>query len=278
MYLLRKIKNRHEESSAYGSYIQPGTVLRCDGTDRKNPEQPDLSAIFVSFPYFDMGKWKPPDAPKDDSLHLPRGLFQCLYTQEVALDREGDQMFRKFKGVKADQYLRVPQLWALILESKTIITCGPSTLVDLFSEDIEFVDEDSLPANERLIHVTDPWRRVTYLPLDQCRTFLGLRQSIEKKCLTGTDCKIDECILHSGSSEEELLSNQWVELLEAERSVFIYVRISRKAPAAKPKKKEAIEGPVQNRMIEYAGISSGESSDDSSDKRNKMALIRIKKR
>jgi len=43
------------------------------------------------------------------------GLFQTSYTQENALDRDGEQMFRKFKGIKSDQYLRVPQLWAIVL-------------------------------------------------------------------------------------------------------------------------------------------------------------------
>lgn len=90
MYLLRKVQQNYEEESAYGSYIQPGTVLRCHGTDQKDRVKPDLSAMFVSCPYFDIGKWRPPDAPNDGSLHLARGLFQCLYTQEIALDRESD--------------------------------------------------------------------------------------------------------------------------------------------------------------------------------------------
>ena len=117
LYLLRKVQENYEESSAYGSYIQPGTVLRSDGTDHNHRDKPDLSAIFISFPYFDIGNWKPPESPKDGSLHLPRGLFQCAYTQETALDRDGDQVFRKFKGIKADQFLRVPQLWVLVLQS-----------------------------------------------------------------------------------------------------------------------------------------------------------------
>jgi len=73
LYLLKKVQKQYERGSAYGSYIEPGTVLRCDGTDREEREQPDLTAIFISFPYFDIGKWKPSEGPKDESLHLPQG-------------------------------------------------------------------------------------------------------------------------------------------------------------------------------------------------------------
>ncbi|OCK74777.1 hypothetical protein K432DRAFT_190061 [Lepidopterella palustris CBS 459.81] len=208
VYLLKKIQKTHEEKSAYGGFIEPGTVFRVDGVDWKDRSKPDLSAIFVSFPYFDMGKWKPPDAPNNEALHLPRGLFQSSYSQENALDRDGNQIFRKFKGIKSDQYLRVPQLWVLILQSRTIITCGPSNLPDLFDDNVRFVEEEKLAANgPSLIQVTDFLRRTTYLPVDRCKTFLGLKQSIEQQCLSDTDFTMDDCLLHAGESEEELIGN-----------------------------------------------------------------------
>jgi hypothetical protein len=276
--LLRKIQDDYEKSSAYGSYIEPGTVLRSDGTDRNRRDQPDLSAIFISFPYLDIGKWRPPGPPKDESLHLPRGLFQSSYTQETASNRDGEQMFRKFKGIKADQFLRVPQLWVLVLQSKTIITCGPSALPETFAEHVEFVDEEALLVNgPSLVQVTDFLRRVTYLPVDQCRTFLELKQSIEQQCLSDTDYGIDDCILHSSSSEGELTGSQWPDLLKAETSVFIYIRISRKA-SKKSKLTEdgplTVEAPDETRMIEYAGLSSEESGDEG----NRMALTTIRER
>lgn len=180
-------------------------------------------------------------------------------------------MLRKFKGVQPNQYLRVPQLWTLVMQSETIITCGPSTLPEMFSGNIEFIDESSFFVNERLVHVTDFLKRVTYLPVDQCRTFLQLRKSIEQQCLLGTDCSINDCILHLGNSEEELVGSLWPDLLKVQRFVFIYVRISRKEPDASPSKTNAplvIEGPSQPFLIEYKGLSSDESSNDG----DKMAL------
>ena len=235
MFLLRKVRQRHEESSAYGSFIQPGTLLRCDGTEPLHWEKPDLSAIFVCCPYFDIGEKRPASPPSNVSLHLTRGLFQFNYPQEITLDREADQIFARMKGVQSHQYLRVPQLWAMILQSETIITCGPSTLSESIGDHIELVDEESLLAMERLVHVTDFMKRVHYIPVDQCRSFLQLRQCIQQQCLSDTDCHIDNCILHTGNSDEELTASYWPDIIKAERSIFIYVRITRKAIAKEKK-------------------------------------------
>ena len=277
IYLLRKIQETHESGSAYGSYIEPGTVLRSDGTDRSHRGQPDLSATFISFPYLDVGKWRPPDPPEDESMHLPRGLFQSSYTQDNALSRDGEQMFRKFRGIKADQFLRVPQLWVLILQSKTIITCGPSTLADMFAEYIEFVEEETLLAHgPSLVQVTDFLRRVSYLPVERCRTFLSLKQSIEEQCLSDSEYRIGDCILHSGGSDEELNGNQWPDLLNA-TSVFVHVRISRKKDSSSGSGLDdalAVEAPDETRLIEYAGLSSDESGDEG----DRMALTIVQDR
>lgn len=117
MKLLHEIRDKYEHRSAYGSYIEPGTVLRCDGTDPKDREKPDLSAIFISYPYFDVGIWEPAEPPTDDMTLLTRGLYQHHYPHELTSDADRRQMFRKFKGVAADQYLCIPQVWALVLQS-----------------------------------------------------------------------------------------------------------------------------------------------------------------
>jgi hypothetical protein len=240
--------------------------------DRSHPDRPDLSATFISFPYLDIGKWRPPEPPKDKLLHLTRGLFQSSYTQDNAMSRDGEQMFRKFRGIKTDQFLRVPQVWVLILQSKTIITCGVSALADIFTEDVEFVDEETLLARgPSLVQVTDFLRRVSYLPIEQCRTFLSLKQSIQEQCLSDLKYRIGECILHSGSGEEELDGNRWPDLLNA-TSVLIEVRISRKKDPTKVNPINdgplAVGAPKETRLIEYAGLSSDESDDEG----NGMAL------
>lgn len=246
-------------------------MLRCDGTDQRNPDKPDLSAIFMSIPHFDIGKWKPPNAPKDGSLHLPRGLFQGSYPQEIALDRDGEQTFRKLRGMSSDRFLRVPQLWALLLNSSIIITCGPSSLISMVEEHIEFVkEEDLLTRGPSLVHVIDFERRVTYIPVEKCRSFIGLQRSIEVQCLADTDLSLDDCVLHSGLDQEELVVEKWPKILKEEKSIFVYVRISlREEIVPDSDGTKAIEALDESRLIEYASLSSDESGDEG----DKMALV-----
>lgn len=270
MYLLKNIQDNYEERSAYGSYIRPGTVLRCDGTDQNHLDKPDSSVIFVCFPYFDTVKGEPPGAQTDEAIHRPRGLFQSSYPQEIAKERDNDQMFRRFKHSKSGEYLRVPQLWVLVLSSRIIITCGPSKLQQMFETGVNFATEESLlllTDGPTLVHVTDFYRRITYLNLDRCKTFLELRQRIEEECLLDTIETIDDCILHSGEGEEELDASQWPKLLSTKTSAFVYVRLSRKVSTPpEPKDSDSPTSKVHSvsGLIDYADLSSGESSDEGS--------------
>lgn len=264
IYLLQKVQDIYEEESAYGSYIRPGTTLRCDGMDKDNRDKPDLSAIFVSMPYLDIGKWRPPNAPKDGSLHLTRGLFQSFYPQEIAMDRDGEQTFRTFKGVRQKEYLRVPQLWALILDSKIIITCGPSNISTILEGSVEFIDEKSFLSQEpELVKVIDVQKRVRYIPIERCRTFLDLRRSILEECLAEHNTDFNDCILHLDDAIDELKANEWSSVLKAQRSVFVCVRI-------RLREAQATESIDESHLIDYGTLSSDEENDVGSD----MALVR----
>ncbi|KAF2022168.1 hypothetical protein BU24DRAFT_471283 [Aaosphaeria arxii CBS 175.79] len=227
-YLLKKIRTVCKERSPYGSFIKPGTVLRCDGKDRKLPDKPDLHASFIAWPYFDTGNLKPPTTSKDSLLHVPRGLFRYSYPQENTLDREDHQVFRKFRGVDANQYLRVSQLWVLVLQSTTIISCGPETITKTFGKYVEVIDGNKDFSGQPLVEVTDVFRRVTYFPIDQCEDFHRLERTICRKCLPDDNQEINNYTLHHGNSKEEIGFLQWATILRENQSMFIHVRINRK--------------------------------------------------
>ncbi|KAF3041593.1 hypothetical protein E8E12_009247 [Didymella heteroderae] len=263
MYLLSNIKDNHEQPSIYGSYIRPGTVVRCDGMERKQRDKPDVSATFISFPYFDLGDGNIPDAPEDDTVHMTRALFQQFYPKENTKDRDNDQQFRRFRQVRNSQYLRVPQLWILILNSTTIISCGPSSLVDTAAGRLEVVSEDNLVSTSQcLIHVTDYFRRVTLLTPDICGSYLALEETIQKKCLSESGEHIDQCILHLGESEAALDPSLWPNLLKDTQDAFLYIRISRKSSAATAESEDAltIEESRLPKMIEYTDLGSDNES------------------
>jgi hypothetical protein len=277
MELLKEVQERYEVFSQFGSYIEPGSSLRCDGVDQSHPNKPDLSAAFICFPYFDTAAGQPQYAPKDEALHYPRGLFQSSYTQEPARDRDADQMFRSFNRSKNRHYLRVPQLWAIVLQSTTIITCGPSKLSDMFEDEIKFFPEAELQAQgPSLVHVTDYFRKITYLQLDKCKTFLALRQQIEEECFTDTDHSRRDYRLHSGYKQEELEADQWPALVKNAKSAFVYVRISQSNPTASlPNPSLEIAEPQKSLAINYMDLSSDDSSIDGGDRQ--IALLRPKR-
>ncbi|KAJ8106574.1 hypothetical protein OPT61_g9442 [Boeremia exigua] len=258
MHLLSNVQDRYEQRSAYGSYIEPGTVMRCDGTERLQPHKPDLSVTFASLPYFDISQQNPLNAPEDESLHLTRSLFQCYYPQEDTRDRDDSQQFRTFRHVPNGHYLRVPQLWVLILNSTTIVSCGPSSLLGTSQGYHEVIPESSLVGFEQqLVHVTDFHKRVTVLPAESCSSYLQLRQSIQEECLSKTMEGIDQCNLHLGDSEAVLDPGVWPSLVGDAKTAFVYVRISRKRDVVKDLK---TEGEEPQKMIKYTDLGSDEES------------------
>jgi hypothetical protein len=272
LYLLRHVRNEYEEQSAYGSYIHPGTVLRCDGTDSRHVDKPDLSAIFASFPYFDVSRGTPPTAPEDGSVHCPRGLFQSTYPQEAAEYRDADQMFGKFQDAEAGEYLRVPQCWTLLINSHLFITCGPASRSEMFAEGIDMVAEDTLLAHgPSIVRVTDFLKRVVYLPLERCTTYLALRLSIEENCHGDYGEKVRDYLIHASDDEAELDASRWPKILTAEMSAFVSLRLTRKLSstvASHDHETLGLTAPNITQLIEYGNL----NSDDDMPAENSMAL------
>jgi hypothetical protein len=175
-------------------------------------------------------------------------------------------MFRKFKRTRAGDYMRVPQLWSLILQSRIIITCGPTPLPETLAGGVEFVAEDFLLADgPSVVRVTDFYQQVVYLPLGQCRTYLALRQSIEQKCLEDVEQDANDYTIHVGENETELDASQWPGLLQVKGCAFIYVRLIRR-----PTQNQSTRGndiitlgvPVLPKLIDYGDLDSYQGASD----------------
>ncbi|KAH6616338.1 hypothetical protein C7974DRAFT_427340 [Boeremia exigua] len=263
MYLLDHVQDHHEQLSAYGSYIEPGTVLRCDGMDRHNRHKPDHFVTFISFPYFDTSHGSPFEPPEDASLHLTRSLFQQFYPHEVAKDRDDSQQFKKFRQTRGGEYLRVPQLWILILDSSTIVTCGPTSLKEMAQAWLEIIPEVSLASTtQKLVQVTDTRKRTTVLTPEQCDSYLELKRKIQDECLFDTKDDIDQCTIHVGDSELMLDPSHWPSLLRDTQSALINLVIRRRIAADTPPDDtlKFLDAPETRLMIEYTDLGSDDDS------------------
>ncbi|KAH7094539.1 hypothetical protein FB567DRAFT_5930 [Paraphoma chrysanthemicola] len=276
LHLLDEVAEKHEVKSAYGSHIRPGTVIRCDGTNSGRDEIPDVSATFISFPFFDVGDRRAPASSDDPSLHMVKDLFQQFYHQEVTTDRDAAQQFRQFRGIKPGQYLRVPQLWVLLLNSATIISCGPRSLQSMGRDFLEIIPQNELLTQTlKMVQVTDFYNRVTCLRADQCNSFLALETNIQEECLSGKDSNIDQCSIHWGDDDAEISPAEWPILLKRSGSTIVNVRLRRRnSPSLSALNKDSHQASHLDvsRMIDYTDL----GSDDGSQRGERMALVRTK--
>lgn len=125
---------------------------------------------------------------------MVRNLYQQFYTQEETNDRDDAQQFRSFRGIKHDEYVSVPQLWILLLNSLMLITCDPKHLTQMGGTFLDTTSETVfLTEKAKLVEVIDFYKRVTYLPAG---SFLALTTGIQEQVLSRGDEHVDQCILH----------------------------------------------------------------------------------
>jgi len=100
MYLLNIIADEYQHTTPHGSYVHPGTILRCGGIQNSESSRPDLTATFISFPYFDISS----------TCESLRKLFQQFYPEGPTPDMDDNEQFRQSKTVQPSHFLCVPQL------------------------------------------------------------------------------------------------------------------------------------------------------------------------
>jgi len=118
--LFKKVRDSARTRLFEGYYIDPGTVLRCDGVTSRGSDDHDLSATFVCFPYLAL------KTPESRHRHSPsqypmRSILQILYPYESTSIREAPPSFCKDEPHTSDHVLYVPQLWVVIVGSSELI-------------------------------------------------------------------------------------------------------------------------------------------------------------
>jgi len=181
-------------------------------------------------------------------------------------------MFKKFKGVRRGDTLRVPQFWSMIIQSHLIITCGPSALHELFDGSVEFISGDYLRTDgPSLVQVTDFYGQVTYVPLKLCSTYVALRRNIESKCLEDSEEDSEDYVIHLGSDDSVLEADQWPHIMKSERSAMIVLRLNRKSTSRDMSLIDRSRS--EQGKIEYGDLSSEHNSTDE-DKTKALILRR----
>ena len=190
--LLEKVRKTSEKKFVHGRYLKPITLVY-DGVDPKNPASPRpedkvrKTATFVSFPFFTIGCPQRHTLDKKSEGHPVRALVQSRYHLESTKRRDKEQVITKAKYHSAhkDHVVHVPQIWALIINSKTIITCAALDASVLRGDTIELMMYTAAQLDEATwsVHLTDARGRDFYPPLRSCKTWFDLVKQITDNCL-----------------------------------------------------------------------------------------------
>lgn len=113
--LFREVRQK-EKSTGNGKFLAPMTFC----VTGENPlGARDKSALFVNFPYFSIdADTAMDDVAIDPSRHYTQSLLQVIYNLESTRKRDLEQAVRKMRLYPHDHMVHVPQLWAIILDSR----------------------------------------------------------------------------------------------------------------------------------------------------------------
>jgi hypothetical protein len=127
--LFKHIQETFRKRLFDGYSVDPGTVLRFDGTTPSDDGTSQLSATFVCFPYLTLGK-RPHIFQSSKHGYPTRSLLQTLYPYESTGNREVAPGFCKDIPRLSDHVLYVPQCWAVMIGSRKLHACIGGTSTD----------------------------------------------------------------------------------------------------------------------------------------------------
>ena len=230
--LLNKVQKTCEKQFVHGRYLKP-TVLVYDGADPEETAKDQKTATFVSLPIFTTECERHHKSTKEDELHPVRALLQSRYRLESTKGRDKEQVIRKVHFKKA-HVVHVPQIWALIINKHTIITCAPLDTSTLRGETIKLVKHSEAQLDEATwsVHFTDTRGTVFYLPLRFCKSWFGLVKQIADDCLHDEYDLIRDQLLKNGPLYQlftehgvPVTAESWPQMVEREKKEVIRLRL-----------------------------------------------------
>ncbi|OQE44424.1 hypothetical protein PENCOP_c002G01146 [Penicillium coprophilum] len=150
-------------------------TLRCVSRETGNVEA-QKSATFMSFPYFSV------ESIKKDSQ---RRLLQTYYRQTTT-QREREQAILMTGRFPSDHITFVPQLWAIVLDSRLLITCASIPFSHISAKSLHIADSPASRSSSgpSIIRLTDHIQRVFFIPMAHCQTWFALMDKVKNGCLS----------------------------------------------------------------------------------------------
>jgi hypothetical protein len=222
-----------------GKYFEP-TVHEVSDVMGTEVEKVPIKATFISVPILALMKGSNESLPylnrhalRTPARHPIRSLLQ--YSNILALDTERDKrqvtvVTKLGEDEHADTkpFIHVPELWALVINMYTVITCAPLSSQILLGENIQLVQP---PTNRQRFVVKFTSLRGTLHDL-RCQTWFGLLEAISRIEWNLKDIDVH---LNDSTTEFKLIDrkfrpidqDRWIKLAEAKGVRRIGVRLVR---------------------------------------------------
>ena len=244
--LLNKVKNTSEKKYVHGRYLKPITlVYEGEDPDRFASHRPEGRAVrktatFVSLPVFMTCIPKRHAFTKEFEGHPVRALLQSRYRLESTKRRDKDQVITKTTSIRdqlahENHVVHVPQIWALIINNYTIITCAALGASVLRGDTIKLMSYTKAQLDEATwsVRFTDAGGQDFYLPLRYCKTWFDLVKQITDHCLYDEYSFIRDQLLRGGpvyqlvvASDGSLVTaDKWSKLVEETKTEVIHLRL-----------------------------------------------------
>lgn len=192
---------------------------------------------FIALPIFTTECPRRHTSTKEDDIHPVRALLQSRYRLESTKRRDREQVITKTSPTthtKKDHVVHVPQIWALIINKYTIITCAPLDISVLRGKTIKLMSNSDAQLDEATwsVHFTDAYSHNFYLPLRFCKTWFGLVKQIAEDCLHDDYGLVRDQLLRNGplyklvaNDNVPVTAESWVQMVEKERTEVIRLRL-----------------------------------------------------
>lgn len=232
--LLEKVQKTYEKHFVHGRFLKPLT-LEYSGA-KPDPGEVSKKATFLGLPVFTTECARQHTSSRYDDLHPVRALLQSRYRLESTQKRDRQQVITKSKlHENHDHIVHVPQVWALIINDHTVITCAPFEATTMRGDTINLMSYAAARMDEATWSVQFTVTGfIYYLPLRLVKSFFSLVKQVSEHIINVDKNFVEHELLKNGlvtKDDEQVTAETWPGMVEKKKTEIIQLRLSEKQQA-----------------------------------------------
>lgn len=216
--LLRRAQRNYEKQRQYGRDLEPVCVGDVDYTDDgRDPEKRTASACFFSLPFFSLQRYDVGgirSLPPGSDEHPARPLVQ-MQTRSLSERRELAQAICQLPSTPKGQLLHVSQVWCLVVNDDTLLTCSPASAKQIQGQSIAIDQLKQSFREEKSVLIRGNSEVQLQLPLKDVQSWLELVAPFADEVTDFVGEFAEAEFLHKG---QRVTSTNWPSITETANS------------------------------------------------------------